>query len=79
MKAKTKEELLKEEEEKQKDRDLINKIKRLGSLTPEQVNEVIYLYRKYINHNAPNPCNTCNGSGPHSIRTYWLNIININI
>jgi hypothetical protein len=56
----------------QSDRDLINKLKRVTRPIQSEMDEIEYIYKKYIDPNAGHFCRTCNSSPNNSIqRAYW--------
>lgn len=67
------------EEEKQRDRDLIIKLRRCTRPIQSEMDEIFYLYKKYINKEAQSYCASCNGGGVNSIQKYWMSVINISV
>jgi hypothetical protein len=81
---KTNKELLEEqkilkEQELQRDRELVIKLRRVTRPIQSEMDEIYTLYKKYIDKDAPMYCPSCNGSGYNSIQKYWMRIINLSI
>lgn len=63
----------------QNDRDLIIKLRRVTRPIQSEMDEIYYLYKKYIDSNAQPYCQTCNGSGPNNISTYYWQVVGLQL
>jgi len=63
----------------QYDRDLIVKLKRVTKPIQSEMDEIFYLYKKYIDNGVKDYCGSCNGGPANSIIRYYWKVIAINI
>lgn len=61
------------------DRELIIKLRRVTRPIQSEMDEIYYLYKKYIDPNAPAYCGTCQGGPMNSIQRYYWKITALSI
>lgn len=61
------------------DKEIIIKLRRVTKPIQSELDEIMALYRKYIDPNAQDYCSTCNGNGYNSITNYYWKVVQLNI
>jgi hypothetical protein len=61
------------------DRNLIEKLKRVTKPIYSEMEEIFYLYKKYVDENAAGYCATCNAGPSNSIQRYYWKVIALSI
>ena len=61
------------------DRELLIKLRRVTRPIQSEMDEIFYLYKKYIDPNAQSYCGSCSGGPMNSIQRYYWKVVELKL